>query len=51
MITTIENREKLIQAIREQYVLNWQGIHGWAHWMSVLETGSCLPEKTMPTLV
>ena len=44
MITAIDDREKLIQAIREQYVLNWQGIHGWAHWISVLETGTLLAE-------
>ena len=37
--TTIQDREGLIQAIRDQYVLNWHGIHGWDHWMKVHENG------------
>ena len=39
MKTAIGDRQGLIQAIREQYILDWKGIHGWDHWMMVLETG------------
>jgi uncharacterized protein len=42
MPTAIHDREGLIRTIREQYVLNWHGIHGWDHWMTVSETGKLL---------
>jgi uncharacterized protein len=42
MLTAIHDREGLKRTIREQYVLNWNGIHGWDHWMTVLETGKLL---------
>ena len=42
MISAIHNRNGLIQAIRDQYVLNWHGIHGWDHWMTVHENGMLL---------
>lgn len=37
--SAIHDREGLVRAIREQYVLHWDGIHGWDHWMRVLENG------------
>jgi uncharacterized protein len=37
---------KLVQAIREQYVLDWNGIHGVAHWARVWENGMRLAEET-----
>jgi len=42
MKTAIFDREGLIGAIREKYVLDWNGTHGWDHWMRVLETGRIL---------
>jgi len=42
MKTAIHDRDGLVQAIRDQYVLNWHGIHGWDHWMTVLDTGKIL---------
>ena len=42
MKSAINDREGLIQAIRDQYVLKWRGIHGWDHWMTVWETGKLL---------
>ena len=37
---------KLIHAIKEQYVLEWRGIHGIAHWERVWENGMQLAEQT-----
>jgi uncharacterized protein len=31
--------EKLIEAIRAEYELSWNGIHGISHWMRVRENG------------
>ena len=42
MTSAIQDSERLIQAIREQYVLDWHGIHGWDHWMTVHENGLVL---------
>jgi uncharacterized protein len=36
----------LIQAIRNQYRLSWNGLHGPNHWARVLENGLRLAEKT-----
>jgi uncharacterized protein len=30
---------ELIDHIRETYRLNWNGLHGWAHWVRVWENG------------
>ena len=45
MTSAIHDREGLIQAIRAQYVLNWHGIHGWDHWMTVHENGLILARE------
>ena len=45
MTTAIHDRERLLQAIRNQYVLNWHGIHGWDHWMTVHENGLILARE------
>ncbi len=45
MTSAIHDREGLIQAIREQYVLDWHGIHGWDHWMTVHENGRVLARE------
>jgi len=37
---------ELIQAIRQQYRLPWNGIHGAAHWARVLENGWCVAESS-----
>jgi uncharacterized protein len=37
---------KLIQAIREQYALNWDGIHGIRHWGRVYANGLRLAAGT-----
>ena len=37
---------KLIQAIKEQYALNWDGIHGIRHWGRVYANGLRLAEGT-----
>lgn len=34
-----ETREKVIAAVRTQYRLDWDGIHGHAHWERVRENG------------
>ena len=39
MTSAIHDKQRLIQAIREQYVLDWHGIHGWDHWIKVYENG------------
>lgn len=40
------SRELLIAAIRSQYRLEWDGIHGVAHWERVRENGLRLSERT-----
>jgi len=45
MTSAIHDSERLIQAIREQYVLDWHGIHGWDHWMTVHENGLVLARE------
>jgi uncharacterized protein len=42
MTSAIHDRDGLNQAIRDQYVLDWHGIHGWDHWMTVLDNGTAL---------
>lgn len=37
---------KLIRAIRDQFVLDWQGIHGVRHWVRVRQNGLELCERT-----
>jgi uncharacterized protein len=37
---------KLFQAIKGQYVLDWQGIHGISHWARVWENGMRLAAVT-----
>lgn len=36
---------QLIEYIRQNYQLNWNGIHGWAHWVRVCENGLHLARK------
>ena len=38
--------KKLIQALRDQYALNWNGIHGIRHWGRVYSNGLRLAEGT-----
>jgi uncharacterized protein len=38
--------EDLINAIRQRYQLDWQGIHGSRHWGRVLENGLKLAQAT-----
>ena len=38
--------EELIEAIRSQYALPWDGTHGISHWERVRENGLRLAEKT-----
>lgn len=38
--------KKLIQAIKEQYALNWQGLHGIRQWARVYANGLRLAEGT-----
>ena len=45
MTNPIHDREGLIQAIRDQYILNWHGIHGWDHWMTVHKNGLVLARE------
>ena len=45
MTSAIHDRKGLIQAIRDQYVLDWHGIHGWDHWMTVHDTGLVLARE------
>jgi uncharacterized protein len=37
---------KLLRAIKEQYVLDWKGIHGASHWARVWVNGMRLAEET-----
>ncbi len=50
MTTAIRDREGLIETIRRQYVLDWNGIHGWDHWMTVLATGKALAKDVKADL-
>ncbi len=45
MPSAIRDREGLLRQIRNQYVLRWDGIHGWDHWMTVHETGLLLARE------
>ncbi len=45
MTGPIHDRKGLIQAISEQYVLDWHGIHGWDHWMTVHKNGLVLARE------
>ena len=38
--------DTLIELIRREYALSWDGIHGIAHWTRVRETGLRLAEST-----
>ncbi|GAM10329.1 hypothetical protein OR1_02618 [Geobacter sp. OR-1] len=38
--------QSLLQAVRIQYRLNWEGIHGIAHWERVSIIGRSLAERT-----
>jgi hypothetical protein len=31
--------ERLVEAVREQYRLDWDGVHGYPHWVRVRENG------------
>jgi len=37
---------ELLQTLRAQYRLNWDGVHGYAHWVRVRENGLRLAELT-----
>ena len=39
-------RHKVIEAVRGQYLLDWDGIHGLAHWERVRENGLRLAGRT-----
>jgi len=39
-------RRALIDKVREVYVLDWDGLHGFAHWERVRENGLRLAETT-----
>ena len=39
-------RQTVIAAVRQQYQLDWNGIHGLAHWERVQENGLRLAERT-----
>lgn len=36
----------LINRIKNEFVLDWNGIHGYSHWMRVRENGLVLAKKT-----
>jgi hypothetical protein len=38
--------ERLIEAVREQYRLDWERIHGYPHWVRVRENGLHLAGMT-----
>jgi uncharacterized protein len=38
--------EKLISRIKEEFVLDWNGIHGYPHWIRVRENGLFLAKTT-----
>jgi len=45
MATSVD-RARLLSAIRDGYLLDWDGIHGAAHWARVRENGLRLAETT-----
>ena len=45
------NLDKLIEAIRAQYALSWDGLHGISHWTRVRENGLRLAEGTGAQIV
>jgi uncharacterized protein len=45
-VTTAIDRARLLAAIREGYVLDWDGVHGSAHWARVRENGLRLAGAT-----
>lgn len=36
---------QLIEKIKESYQLNWDGMHGWRHWVRVYENGLKLAQQ------
>jgi uncharacterized protein len=53
LFSTLSIREGLsseirsvLEAVREIYALNWNGIHGISHWMRVYENGMRLSSRT-----
>jgi uncharacterized protein len=38
--------ERLVEAVREQYRLDWDGVHGYPHWVRVRENGLRLAAMT-----
>ena len=40
------NLDKLLEAIRAEYALSWDGLHGISHWTRVRENGLRLAERT-----
>jgi uncharacterized protein len=38
--------ERLVEVVREQYRLDWEGIHGYPHWVRVRENGRRLAGMT-----
>ena len=45
------NLDKLIEAIRAEYALSWDGLHGISHWTRVRENGLRLAERTGAQIV
>lgn len=37
---------ELLQTLRREYRLNWDGVHGYAHWLRVRQNGLRLAEMT-----
>jgi len=40
----VEISPELIKYIKKTYVLRWEGIHGWAHWVRVYQNGTRLAQ-------
>ncbi len=40
---------ELLQIVQNEYRMNWNGIHGWSHWMRVRENGLRLAPLTGAT--
>ena len=38
--------DKLIKRIKQEFLLDWNGIHGYPHWMRVKENGMILSGRT-----
>lgn len=36
---------ELIDYLKKTYLLNWNGVHGWAHWVRVYENGMRLAKQ------